>query len=265
MTLRAPSAAPAAADPRLAEASRALEAMLVKQIVTSSRAYGGGESAGSAIRADLFANTLADAVAASGGLGIADQLTRSLGGASATPGDHLAGHPPAPLPSALAHVPAGHPATPSGGPRDPLANTLEALSLPVAGRVTSGFGRRQDPITGEASTHSGLDVGAPAGTPIRVPAGGVVLSAGPKGGYGNAVEIDHGNGVVTLYGHAAEVLVSPGEFVQPGQEIATVGSSGRSTGPHLHFEVRVGGRPVDPSRVLKTYGLRADGSHGSGP
>lgn len=253
MTLRAPSAAPAAVDPRLAEASRALEAMLVKQIVTSSRAYGGGESAGSSVRADLFANTLADAVASAGGLGIADQLTRSL-----MPGGQASGSAPVPLPSALAHAP-------SGAARAPLANALEALALPVAGHVTSGFGVRHDPMTGEDSNHTGLDVGAPEGTPIRAPKAGVVLSAGPRGGYGNAVEVDHGNGLVTLYAHASEVLVSKGEFVQPGQEIATVGSSGRSTGPHLHFEVRVGGRPVDPSRVLKTYGLRAEGSHGSGP
>jgi murein DD-endopeptidase MepM/ murein hydrolase activator NlpD len=135
----------------------------------------------------------------------------------------------------------------------------------VAGRITSGYGVRRDPLTGEASTHPGLDVGAPEGTPIRAPVGGVVLSAGPRGGYGNAVEIDHGNGLVTLYGHVSELLVSKGDSVVPGQDIATVGSSGRSTGPHLHFEVRVGGRPVDPGRALKKYGLRAEGSHGSGP
>jgi murein DD-endopeptidase MepM/ murein hydrolase activator NlpD len=260
VTLRAPSAALGAGgqagstiDPRLAEASRALEAMLVKQIVTSSRAFGGGDSAGSSVRADLFADTLADAVAATGGLGIAEQLARSL-----TPGGAAASGAPAPLPSAMTNAPFG-----SSGP--PFANALEAMALPVAGRVTSGYGRRSDPISGEDSRHHGVDVGAPEGTPIRVPVGGVVLSAGPRGGYGNAVEVDHGNGLVTLYGHAAELLVTPGEFVQPGQEIATVGSSGRSTGPHLHFEVREGGRAIDPLRALKKYGLRADGSHGSGP
>jgi murein DD-endopeptidase MepM/ murein hydrolase activator NlpD len=257
VTLRVPSAAPGAVDPRLAEASRALEAMLVKQVVNSSHAFSGGDSAGSAIRADLFSTTLADAVAQSGGLGIADQLARSLtpGGAAQA---HPSRQPSAVLPASVAH-------TPSGGTRSSLANAVEAMPLPVAGRVTSGYGERIDPLTGEHSSHPGLDVGAPAGTAIRAPRGGVVLSAGPKGGYGNAVEIDHGNGLVTLYGHAAEVLVSKGEFVVPGQEIATVGSSGRSTGPHLHFEVRVGGRTVDPGRVLKTYGLRAEGSHGSGP
>lgn len=258
MTLQVASpAVPAAPDPRLREASRALEAMLVKQIVASSKAYGGGDSAGSAIRADLFSTTLADAVAASGGLGFADQLVRSLDPGAAA-GLSPQALPPAPLPSALAHVPAG-------GSRRPLEASLGALGLPVSGRVTSGFGTRHDPFTGEDTEHDGLDVGAPEGTPIRVPARGVVVSAGPRGGYGNAVEVDHGNGLVTLYGHAAELLVSTGEFVEPGQEIATVGSSGRSTGPHLHFEVRVGGRAVDPSRVLKKYGLRAEGSHGSGP
>ena len=251
MTLRLASAAPAAPDPRLAEASRALESMLIKQIITSSGAFKGGESAGKDVRADLFASTLADAVAGSGGLGIADQLTRSL-----TPGQApVPGARPAQVgPSPSAHQPSGENA----------AAGLSALGL-AGGRLSSGFGVRNDPFTGERETHTGMDVGAPEGTPIRSPAGGVVLSAGPRGGYGNAVEIDHGNGLVTLYGHASELLVSKGDSVVPGQEIATVGSSGRSTGPHLHFEVRRSGHPVDPSRALKKYGLRAEGSDGSGP
>jgi murein DD-endopeptidase MepM/ murein hydrolase activator NlpD len=233
--------------------------MLLKQIISSSGTFKGGESAGSAVRADLFASTLADAVAASGGIGLADQVVRSL-----TPGAAAAARPGAPVP--LAHLPlaqarreASHPASPAP------AEAIDPLELPVAGRITSGYGVRRDPLTGETSSHPGLDVGAPEGTPIRAPVAGVVLSAGPRGGYGNAVEIDHGNGLVTLYGHAAELLVSKGDSVEPGQEIATVGSSGRSTGPHLHFEVRLGGRAVDPGRALRKYGLRADGSHGSGP
>jgi murein DD-endopeptidase MepM/ murein hydrolase activator NlpD len=94
---------------------------------------------------------------------------------------------------------------------------------------------------------------------------GVVRSAGPRGGYGNAVEIDHGNGVTTLYGHASELLVQPGQLVHAGEEIARVGSTGRSTGAHLHFEVRVGGRAVDPSKVLKAYASRAEDDRRSGP
>ena len=113
--------------------------------------------------------------------------------------------------------------------------------------------------------HDGIDVAAPSGTPIRAPAAGVVVRAGPRGGYGNSVEIDHGNGVVTLFGHASKLTVNTGDLVTPGQEIAEVGSTGRSTGPHMHFEVRVGGRPVDPARVLKTYAIRAEGSSRAGP
>ena len=94
---------------------------------------------------------------------------------------------------------------------------------------------------------------------------GVVKSAGPRGGYGFAVEVDHGNGLTTLYGHASELLVSPGQAVRAGQEIARVGSTGRSTGAHLHFEVRVGGRPVDPGRVLKAYAARVEADLRSGP
>ena len=253
MTLSAATPAPPAADPRLREASRALEAMLVKQIVTASGAFKGGDSPGSSIRADMFATTLADAVAQSGSLGLADQIMRSVSPGSAPP--------PAPAPGAW-------PERAVTGLRPARPSPVEAAGpdeLLVAGRVTSGYGVRRDPFTGAPSAHPGLDVGAPEGTPIHSPARGVVLSAGPKGGYGNAVEIDHGDGLVTLYGHASELFVSKGQTVEPGQEIATVGSTGRATGPHLHFEVRVAGRPVDPSVALKKYGLRTEGSHGSGP
>ena len=253
MTLRLERQGPGGPDPRLAEASRALESMLVKQIVKTSKAFGGGDTAGNAIREDLFSSTLADAVAATGGLGIADQITRSV-----SPG---AAHAPAPTPGPLAHAPAGR----NGWPAAADPHEAGELGLPVQGRITSGFGVRQDPLTGEALSHPGLDVGAAVGTPIRASAAGTVTWAGPKGGYGNAVEIDHGNGVVTLYGHASELLVTQGDSVEPGQAIGRVGSTGRSTGPHLHFEVRVGGTPVDPRSALKKYGLRAEGSHGSGP
>jgi murein DD-endopeptidase MepM/ murein hydrolase activator NlpD len=124
--------------------------------------------------------------------------------------------------------------------------------------VTSDFGARTDPFTHQRSEHDGLDVAAPAGTPIRAPAGGTVRATGPRGGYGNAIEIDHGGGMTTLYGHASEVRVRPGDRILPGQEIGLVGSTGRSTGPHLHFEVRMGGKPVNPLRALKAYSLRAE-------
>jgi murein DD-endopeptidase MepM/ murein hydrolase activator NlpD len=113
--------------------------------------------------------------------------------------------------------------------------------------------------------HAGVDLRAAAGDPIRAAGEGVVRRAGPRGGYGNAVEVDHGGGVTTLYAHASEVLVNPGEKVAARQEIARVGQTGRATGPHLHFEVRVDDRQVDPTRyagvayrALNAYQQRAE-------
>lgn len=118
------------------------------------------------------------------------------------------------------------------------------------GATSSGFGSRRDPFTGRAARHEGLDFPAPAGTPILASAGGRVVAAGPNGAYGNAVVIDHGNGLATLYGHASRILVQPGDLVMPQQAIATVGSTGRSTGPHLHFEIIQRGVRVEPRDYL---------------
>jgi murein DD-endopeptidase MepM/ murein hydrolase activator NlpD len=130
--------------------------------------------------------------------------------------------------------------------------------LAVGARVTSGYGARVDPFDGENHVHTGVDLGAPEGTPILAAADGVVSAAGPRGGYGTAVELQHGGGVSTLYAHASELLVQPGEHVTRGQTIARVGHTGRATGDHLHWEVRVKGTPVNPTKALKTYSVRAD-------
>lgn len=124
------------------------------------------------------------------------------------------------------------------------------LSYPCDGAMTSGFGYRVHPILGYTRFHSGLDFGVDYGTPIRAATRGKVLFAGWYGGYGQAVILDHGNGVTTLYGHASELYVSEGQVVQRGETIAAVGSTGFSTGPHLHFEVRLAGEPVDPFEYL---------------
>lgn len=118
--------------------------------------------------------------------------------------------------------------------------------------VSSGFGRRTDPFTGRPARHTGFDFPAPYGTPILASAGGRVRFAGPNGAYGRTVEIDHGEGLVTRYGHASRVLVRVGDILLPGQPIATVGSTGRSTGPHLHFEVLRDGTPVHPGPYLES-------------
>jgi len=117
---------------------------------------------------------------------------------------------------------------------------------------------RTHPIDGVQKFHTGIDLRGSEGTPILAAESGVVRSAGHRGGYGNAVEIDHGNGVTTLYGHASELGVKPGDHVEKGQPIGEVGMTGHATGPHLHFEVRVEGKPVDPKAALKAYGIRAD-------
>jgi murein DD-endopeptidase MepM/ murein hydrolase activator NlpD len=121
---------------------------------------------------------------------------------------------------------------------------------PSDGRVTSGFGYRVHPIFGTGRLHAGTDFGAPSGSPIYAAEAGVVVSAGVRGGYGNATVIDHGGGVATLYAHQSRLGVRAGERVARGQVIGYVGSTGYSTGPHLHFEVRVNGTPVDPMGYL---------------
>jgi murein DD-endopeptidase MepM/ murein hydrolase activator NlpD len=123
------------------------------------------------------------------------------------------------------------------------------LMTPVAGRITSGFGMRFHPILHYARMHAGIDFGAAWGTPIVAAADGTVVAAGYGSGYGRQVQIAHGGGIVTLYGHMSSIAATPGEPVRQGQVIGYVGSSGLSTGPHLHFEVKVNGRPVDPMTV----------------
>ncbi|MDX8451638.1 M23 family metallopeptidase [Mesorhizobium sp. VK9D] len=131
----------------------------------------------------------------------------------------------------------------------------EARKLPLAnpapGRtVTSPFGVRTDPILGSAALHTGMDFRAPIGMPAKVTAAGIVTRAGWAGGYGRMVEVDHGNGFATRYGHLSEIDVSVGQKLAAGDVIGKTGSSGRSTGPHLHYEVRHDGQAVDPLRFL---------------
>lgn len=124
------------------------------------------------------------------------------------------------------------------------------MTVPVDAEITSGFGYRMHPILGYQKFHSGLDFGSDSGSTIRSAAAGVVIYAQWYGGYGNTVIVDHGSGFTTLYGHTEGFYVAEGATVQKGQPIAAVGSTGLSTGPHLHFEVRQNGEPIDPVPYL---------------
>ncbi len=121
---------------------------------------------------------------------------------------------------------------------------------PVNGWITSGFGNRISPFTGKRTDHRGLDIASPIGSPIYSPAGGVVIFTGGKAGFGNFIMIAHGYGIVTRYGHNAQNMVQPGQRIERGEQIATVGTSGRTTGPHLHYEVIVNGRYADPRKFI---------------
>jgi len=123
------------------------------------------------------------------------------------------------------------------------------LAMPANGPITSYFGNRYHPILHFTRFHAGVDIGAGWGSPIVAAADGQVIGAGWAGGYGREVQIAHGGGIVSLYGHMSEIVAQPGSFVHAGQLIGYVGSSGLSTGPHLHFEVRQGGQPVNPLGV----------------
>jgi murein DD-endopeptidase MepM/ murein hydrolase activator NlpD len=172
-------------------------------------------------------------------------------------GNRPAGGPLVPLPSPT-----------KAGAFGPLAAELEAtiaeidrvqsaaralpLGRPVSGEIdpTSGFGYRMDPFTRGPALHTGLDLRAEAGSLVRATASGRVTIAEYTGGYGNLVEIDHGNGLATRYGHLSGFLVAPGDRVEAGEMVGRAGSTGRSTGSHLHYETRINGEPVDPARFL---------------
>ncbi len=135
---------------------------------------------------------------------------------------------------------------------------LPSISPVASGEVTSGFGRRLDPFTEASSFHQGIDVSAARGTPILATAAGRVVFAGKNEGYGLALRIDHGNGVETMYAHVLDLKVRNGQRVVRGQEVARVGTTGRTTAPHVHYEVRVNGRAVNPDTYLLPTGEIVD-------
>lgn len=142
---------------------------------------------------------------------------------------------------------------PSASP--PIATAPDSLATtpslwPATGPVTSWFGQRVSPFGDGSELHQGIDIASAAGTPVVAAADGQVVQSGWSGGYGNMVQLDHGNGITTIYGHNSSVAVASGQPVKKGQVISFAGSTGRSTGSHVHYEVRVNNTPVDPWKYL---------------
>lgn len=196
-----------------------------------------------------------------GGMGLADMITRQyveLGMIEEEKKPVLSGceqqspaAPSIPMPLAAANSNAA------------LANNLNSL-MPCDGKISSAYGTRKDPFTGADRFHHGLDIAAPEGSSVRCSSDGVVAFCGPKGGYGNVVVVDHGDGVQSMYAHNSALLVEKGDRVTRGQEVAKVGSTGRSTGAHLHFEVRKNGVAIDPRPYLKGTNIDIRDTHNHG-
>jgi len=236
----------------------------------------------------MLDEAIADKMSAAGGVGMASLFAKQLGdtgevaaapsrGVSNQP---LAGPPPAPAiasahpaigGAALAAAPSTttiarsqpttsvtpvtrvtYPVKANPAPALIAAPSTEApqFVLPVTGRPSSGYGLRVDPIRGGTVNHAGFDLAATAGTEVAAAARGTVVHAGPAGTYGNLVTLRHEDGFETRYAHLSEVDVKVGEVVESGAEIGKVGSTGHSTGPHLHFEIRHDGKPIDPAPLL---------------
>ena len=222
-------------DP-IQKAAQQLEAVVLRAMLNESGAFKLGKAAGSHIASGMFVDAVADAVASAGGLGLSDAIVNSM-----TPA-----------------APAG--ATPTQGLPHRAAPGVDLAALLIDGPAhqTSGFGSRIDPITKARRDHHGVDLAAKAGSAIKAATDGVVIAAGERGGYGLAIEVQAADGTRTLYAHAREITVEKGQRVRAGQQLGEVGSTGRSTGPHLHFEVRRGKTAINPSQALKTYTERVE-------
>ncbi|MEK7679713.1 MAG: peptidoglycan DD-metalloendopeptidase family protein [Deltaproteobacteria bacterium] len=197
---------------------------------------------------------LASHMAKAGGIGLSEVLTRQFGLFEDSVSKR---HTPASAPhrvdnkaaSPVERPDAANPRSGSEGLAG-IAGVFERFKKPVIGAISSLFGMRHDPFTGERELHKGIDIAVPHGTEIYPAADGVVIFSGYKKGYGNTVEVRHGNGVVTRYAHCHKNLVKQGDAIKTSDPIGQSGSSGRSTGPHLHFEVIKDGLYVDPIKFF---------------
>lgn len=271
------------------EVAREFEALLVAQMIAAMRRTvgSGGLLEASAARRVLdgaFDHEVARSLTARGDFGIAPQLMVQLARRGVPPVAATSGELPKAVDGHYSNEPLGAWDVPETGPkvvreitsvhaRESAVTASAAVSvtagrasegwstpsvrvsaaapvLPVDGPVTSSFGVRRDPLSGAQRFHAGVDIAVPRGTPIRAVAPGEVVFSGWRGASGNVVEVRHGGGLITSYAHAERTLVGVGEKVAVGDVLATVGSSGRSTAPHLHFTVRKNGQPIDPALLF---------------
>jgi murein DD-endopeptidase MepM/ murein hydrolase activator NlpD len=235
------------------------EALLMVQMLRSMRQSMLEDDSQSGLGASPLTDTadleLAGALSRVGGIGLSDILVsafeRQLGasGTAAAPDPGSAGAPD--VPAAVAGLvglagPASHRDSVLQAQGRPSGWPVQLRGIAVSGRVTSGYGWRPDPLTGVQRFHAGVDIAAAYGRTIRAAADGTVVFSGEQSGYGQTVVIDHGRGQQTRYAHLSQPLVKVGDAVRSGAAVGQVGDSGRSTGPHVHFEVLVNGHPIDP-------------------
>ena len=233
------------------EAAKAFEAYMVEMMVKEMRktipdGMFSGES--TEIFSGLFDQEISKRIAETGGFGFDEVMGQALNG------ERLAPQPSSYIPMVTYQPVASNPAaTVHDHDHDHHHHHHDhgPGEMPVEGVITSRFGLRSDPFHGKTRHHKGLDIAAPTGTPIHPVRPGTVVSSGERGGYGNVVVLDHGDGTTSLYAHCHELKVKKGDKVAYGDVIATVGSTGRSTGPHLHLEVHRDGKAVDPMAELK--------------
>jgi len=240
-------------DKVLREACGQFESLMLHQLLRGMRRtvaeaglFHGG--AGENIWRDLYDQALAEEGSKTGNLGLAEMLYRELKGLKPSPKQIQT------LPGSIRPRPALQAAPEISAPAQDSESS--DLLLPVEGRLSSFFGLRDHPILGGLRMHSGLDIAAPEGSPVRAAQSGIVVFSGSRDGYGQVVEIDHGQGLTTLYGHNQENLVQEGQLVRQGQVIALVGETGLATGPHVHFETRRQGQAIDPLALVSSAEAR---------
>lgn len=218
----------------------------MRETITKSDLFHGGNA--EEIYTSMLDAELSKSMANAGGIGLADMLMKQLSnGVEPAKAEPATSQPAMIQPAPVSAAPVK--TEPKAAPVQSADDSGFSFPLKELKRISSGFGERKDPLTGKERFHHGMDIAANEGTPVFSAAPGKVIFSGKKGGYGNMVEILHADGVVTRYGHNAENLVREGDMVRPSDPIARVGSTGRSTGPHLHFEVLRNGKALDPETL----------------